>query len=90
MPIGLQAKKEQPTGCASGDPDASCNQEVAHEGIDDDRIEKNIVLRAPRSRVWRALTDAQEFGTWFRVNLDGRFAVGSASPARSRTQATST
>ena len=41
-----------------------------------DRIEKNIVLRAPRSRVWRALTDAQEFGTWFRVDLDGRFEVG--------------
>ena len=41
-----------------------------------DRIEKNIVLRAPRSRVWRALTDAVEFGTWFRVNLDGRFEVG--------------
>jgi uncharacterized protein YndB with AHSA1/START domain len=41
-----------------------------------DRIEKNILLRAPRSRVWRALTDAQEFGTWFRVNLDGRFEVG--------------
>ena len=41
-----------------------------------DRIEKNILLRAPRSRVWRALTDAQEFGTWFRVDLDGRFEVG--------------
>jgi len=41
-----------------------------------DRIEKIILLRAPRSRVWRALTDAKEFGTWFRVNLDGRFEVG--------------
>jgi uncharacterized protein YndB with AHSA1/START domain len=41
-----------------------------------DRIEKKILLRAPRSRAWRALTDAKEFGAWFRVNLEGRFAVG--------------
>jgi uncharacterized protein YndB with AHSA1/START domain len=41
-----------------------------------DRIEKEILLRAPRSRVWRALTDAEEFGTWFRVELAGRFAPG--------------
>jgi uncharacterized protein YndB with AHSA1/START domain len=41
-----------------------------------DRIEKQILLRAPRSRVWRALTDAREFGTWFRVKLQDDFAVG--------------
>jgi uncharacterized protein YndB with AHSA1/START domain len=41
-----------------------------------DRIEKQIVLRAPRSRVWRALSDAKEFGTWFRVELQGPFAPG--------------
>src|SRR5512139_3094913 len=41
-----------------------------------DRIEKEILLRAPRARVWRALTNAEEFGTWFRVKLDGGFAVG--------------
>ena len=41
-----------------------------------DRIEKNVHLRAPVPRVWRALTDADEFGTWFRVALDGTFAVG--------------
>jgi uncharacterized protein YndB with AHSA1/START domain len=41
-----------------------------------DRIEKNILLRAPRERVWRALTDAREFGAWFRVKLEGDFAVG--------------
>ncbi|NUP10472.1 MAG: SRPBCC family protein [Polyangiaceae bacterium] len=41
-----------------------------------DRIEKNIQLRAPRSRVWRALTDAEEFGAWFRVKLEGGFAPG--------------
>jgi len=43
-----------------------------------DRIEKQILLRAPRSRVWRALTNAEEFGTWFRVKLEGSFAVGKA------------
>src|SRR5258705_102064 len=43
-----------------------------------DRIEKTTHLRAPRSRVWRALTNADEFGAWFRVKLDSGFAVGKA------------
>jgi|SRR5437660_8355844 len=41
-----------------------------------DKIEKRILLRAPRSRVWRALSDAQEFGSWFGVQLAGRFEPG--------------
>lgn len=41
-----------------------------------DRIEKKVLLRAPRSTVWRALTDPQEFGSWFGVNLAGPFAPG--------------
>jgi uncharacterized protein YndB with AHSA1/START domain len=41
-----------------------------------DRIEKTIVLRAPRSRVWRAIADAQEFGAWFGMRLEGAFAPG--------------
>jgi len=41
-----------------------------------DRIEKKILLRAPRSRVWKAITDSNEFGTWFRVRFDGPFAAG--------------
>ena len=41
-----------------------------------DRIEKTIVLRAPRKRVWRALSDSKEFGTWFGVKFDGPFAPG--------------
>ncbi len=41
-----------------------------------DRIEKRVVLRAPRSRVWRAIANADEFGTWFRMKLDGAFAAG--------------
>ena len=44
-----------------------------------DRIEKTIDLRAPVSRVWKALTDHSEFGTWFRVKLDGPFVVGQVS-----------
>jgi uncharacterized protein YndB with AHSA1/START domain len=41
-----------------------------------DRIEKTIALKAPVSRVWRALTDHREFGTWFRVRMDGPFVAG--------------
>lgn len=41
-----------------------------------DRIEKKILLRAPRERIWRALTDSAEFGTWFGVKFDGPFAAG--------------
>jgi uncharacterized protein YndB with AHSA1/START domain len=41
-----------------------------------DRIEKQIELKAPVSRVWRALTDYREFGEWFRVKLEGPFVVG--------------
>ncbi|MEP7326674.1 MAG: SRPBCC family protein [Gemmatimonadota bacterium] len=41
-----------------------------------DRIEKKIQLRAPRAKVWRALTDATEFAVWFKAKLDGSFAVG--------------
>jgi uncharacterized protein YndB with AHSA1/START domain len=41
-----------------------------------DSIRKRIELKAPVSRVWRALTDHREFGEWFRVSLDGPFAPG--------------
>jgi uncharacterized protein YndB with AHSA1/START domain len=39
-------------------------------------IEKRIELKAPLSRVWRALTDHREFGEWFRIALDAPFAPG--------------
>ena len=51
-----------------------------------DRIEKRVVLRAPRSRVWRALTNAEEFSTWFRINLEGAIAEGSAGPGQAHLQ----
>jgi uncharacterized protein YndB with AHSA1/START domain len=41
-----------------------------------DRIEKKIMLRAPRARVWRALSDSSEFGTWFGMKFDGPFRPG--------------
>lgn len=41
-----------------------------------DQIEKRIELKAPVSRVWRALTDYREFGEWFRVKLEGPFVPG--------------
>ncbi len=44
-----------------------------------DRIEKQIELKAPVSRVWRAITDHEEFGEWFRVKLDAPFRVGEVS-----------
>jgi uncharacterized protein YndB with AHSA1/START domain len=41
-----------------------------------DRIEKKILLRAPHERVWGAISDARQFGTWFGVEFDGEFVAG--------------
>src|ERR1700758_1200285 len=41
-----------------------------------DRIEKKILLRAPRKRVWRALADSTEFGSWFGIKFEGAFTPG--------------
>jgi uncharacterized protein YndB with AHSA1/START domain len=41
-----------------------------------DRIEKRVLLKAPRGKVWRALADTQAFGQWFGVALTGSFAPG--------------
>jgi uncharacterized protein YndB with AHSA1/START domain len=40
-----------------------------------DRIEKQILLKATRARVWRALSNAEEFGNWFGVALKGQAFV---------------
>jgi len=47
-----------------------------------DRIERQIDLKAPISRVWRALTDAKEFGSWFGVVIEGDFVEGQRSRGR--------
>jgi uncharacterized protein YndB with AHSA1/START domain len=44
--------------------------------MDTDRIEKKVLLRAPLKRVWRALSDSTEFGTWFGMRFNGPFAPG--------------
>jgi len=44
--------------------------------MNSDRIEKAIVLRAPRARVWRALADAQALGEWFGLKLNGSLSPG--------------
>ena len=41
-----------------------------------DRIEKQVTLDAPRSRVWCALTDVARFNTWFGVSLATPFTPG--------------
>ena len=46
--------------------------------MDTDRIEKEVVLRAPLERVWRASSDADEFGRWFGVRFDGPFVAGTS------------
>jgi uncharacterized protein YndB with AHSA1/START domain len=41
-----------------------------------DRIEKVVMLEAPRARVWRALTEVAQFNAWFGVRLEQPFAPG--------------
>ena len=46
--------------------------------MNSDRIEKEVVLRAPLERVWRAISDADQFGQWFGVRFDGPFVAGTS------------
>jgi uncharacterized protein YndB with AHSA1/START domain len=46
-----------------------------------DRIEKTILLRAPLKRVWRALSDSTEFGTWFGMRFNAPFTPGATMTA---------
>jgi uncharacterized protein YndB with AHSA1/START domain len=43
-----------------------------------DKIEKHVELEAPMARVWRAISDSGEFGTWFQVKFDAPFVAGKA------------
>jgi uncharacterized protein YndB with AHSA1/START domain len=47
-----------------------------------DRIEKQIFLKAPRARVWRALTDSKEFGQWFQIVFTESFKPGATVKGR--------
>jgi uncharacterized protein YndB with AHSA1/START domain len=44
--------------------------------MNSDRIEKNVLLKAPIDRVWRAISDSGEFGRWFGITFDGPFVAG--------------
>jgi uncharacterized protein YndB with AHSA1/START domain len=57
-----------PAAAATWAPTSTCRSDLD--------IEKSIRLRAPVSRVWRALAAAEEFGAWFRVKLEGPFVAG--------------
>jgi len=46
------------------------------------RIEKQLTLAAPRSRVWRALTDVEQFNSWFGVSLTSPFVSGAEVSGR--------
>ncbi|MGH8599789.1 MAG: hypothetical protein ACRET1_03940 [Burkholderiales bacterium] len=47
-----------------------------------DRIEKKVLLMATRERVWRALSEAEQFGTEFGVDFDGPLAEGERPTGR--------
>ena len=47
-----------------------------------DRIEKHILLRAPRARVWQAISRAEEFGAWFLVEFESGFREGATVRGR--------
>lgn len=44
--------------------------------IENDRIEKTVLIRAPRGRVWRAIADSERFGAWFGMKLESPFVEG--------------
>ena len=47
-----------------------------------DRIEKQVELNAPGSRVWRAITDYKQFGAWFGATLESPFVAGQTTVGR--------
>ena len=47
-----------------------------------DRIEKQVTFEATRSRVWRALTEVEQFNAWFGVSLTSPFTPGAEVSGR--------
>ena len=47
-----------------------------------DKIEKQISLNAPVTKVWQTLTDHRKFGEWFGVKLEGPFTVGTSTKGK--------
>jgi uncharacterized protein YndB with AHSA1/START domain len=62
---------------------AACQEKATWRlPMDTDRIEKRILLHASQQRVWRAVSDAAEFGRWFGVAFDGSFVAGARITGR--------
>jgi uncharacterized protein YndB with AHSA1/START domain len=49
-----------------------------------DRIQKVVTLKAPREKVWKAVSDAKQFGTWFGVDFEGDFKPGAHMTGKMR------
>jgi uncharacterized protein YndB with AHSA1/START domain len=49
-----------------------------------DRIQKVVTLKASRERVWKAVSDAKSFGTWFGVDFEGEFQPGAHMTGKMR------
>jgi uncharacterized protein YndB with AHSA1/START domain len=47
-----------------------------------DRIEKKVLLRASLERVWRAISDSKQFGSWFGVQFSDPFVAGKSIDGR--------
>ncbi len=47
-----------------------------------DSIEKTVVLKAPRAKVWQAIADSAAFGTWFGMTIEGPFVAGQTAKGR--------
>lgn len=50
--------------------------------MSDDAIQKKIVLKAPRERVWQAISDSARFGSWFGAEIDDPFVAGKEAAGR--------
>src|SRR5271154_2913078 len=70
-----RASNRQPTSCVLSELLVNATERL-HMTTSSDRIEKKVLLHAPRERVWRAISDARQFGSWFGVKLDGPFVAG--------------
>ena len=46
-----------------------------------DRIQKKVHLRAPRNRVWKAISDSKQFGSWFGMKVEGPFTANTTVKA---------
>ncbi|HEV8597823.1 MAG TPA: SRPBCC family protein [Gemmatimonadales bacterium] len=60
----------------------TAHTETTHDKASTDRIEKRVVLQAPRSRVWRAIANVEEFGAWFNARFEGEFTEGATVRGR--------